>query len=98
MKELGAAEGVPVVDLSALSLALWPRLGVDDTRKCFLFLAAEPSPNYPDGIEDDTHSRAHGGIEVARLIATSLRDRAIPPAADFQRLTSDVADSMIVWP
>jgi lysophospholipase L1-like esterase len=98
MRELAAAKGVKLVDLQALSLALWNKLGVNDTRKCFLFLAAGQSANYPSGVEDNTHFRAHGAIEVARLVATSLSGQKILPAADFQKLTSNIADSAIVWP
>ncbi|MBL7258643.1 rhamnogalacturonan acetylesterase [Paractinoplanes lichenicola] len=98
MKELAAARQVPCIDLTALSLVLWNKLGVNDTRKCFLFLAAGQSPNYPDGIEDNTHFRAHGAIEVARLVATQLKNQGLRPGGDFQRLTSNVADSLIVWP
>jgi lysophospholipase L1-like esterase len=99
MRELAAAKGVKLVDLTALSLALWNKLGVEGTKSCFLFLAAGKSANYPDGVEDNTHFQAHGAIEVARLVATSLSSQAVLPAATFQRLTTaSIPDSLIVWP
>jgi lysophospholipase L1-like esterase len=99
MRELAAAKGTPLVDLSASSLALWNSLGPTGTKTCFLYLNAGESPNYPSGVQDDTHFKAHGAIEVARLVATPLYNQSVLPAADFQRLTTtNLADSLIVWP
>ncbi|WP_051809509.1 rhamnogalacturonan acetylesterase [Actinoplanes subtropicus] len=99
MRELAAAKGTPLVDLSASSLALWNSLGSTGTKTCFLYLNAGESPNYPSGVQDDTHFKAHGAIEVARLVATPLHNQGVLPAADFRRLTTtNLADSLIVWP
>jgi lysophospholipase L1-like esterase len=99
MRELATAKKVPLVDLSASSLALWNKLGVEGTKSCFLFLAAGKSANYPDGVEDNTHFQAHGAIEVARLIGAELLQKAVLPAEDFKQLTNmNIADSKIVWP
>ena len=99
MRELAAAKGTPLVDLSASSPALWNSLGPTGTKTCFLYLNAGESPNYPSGVQDDTHFKAHGAIEVARLVATPLHDKSVLPAADFRRLsTTNLADSLILWP
>jgi lysophospholipase L1-like esterase len=99
MRELAAAKGTPLVDLSASSMALWNTLGPTGTKTCFLYLNAGESPNYPDGVQDDTHFKAHGAIEVARLVATPMHNQGILPAADFHRLTTtSLPDTLIVWP
>jgi lysophospholipase L1-like esterase len=99
MRELAAAKGTPLVDLSASSLALWNALGPEGTKTCFLYLNPGQSPNYPAGVQDDTHFKAHGAIEVARLVANPLKNQGVLPAADFQRLTTaNLPDSLIVWP
>jgi lysophospholipase L1-like esterase len=99
MRELAAATGTPLVDLEASSLALWNTLGPEGTKTCFLYLDPGQSPNYPDGVQDDTHFKAHGAIEVARLVATALHHQCVLPAADFRRLTTaNLPDSLIVWP
>jgi lysophospholipase L1-like esterase len=98
MRELAAAKGVPLIDLTASSTALWNRSGVEGTKKYFLHLSAGPWPNYPDGIEDNTHFQAAGAIEVARLVATALRDQHVLPPGSFRRLTAQVPPSAIVWP
>ena len=99
MRELSAATSTPLVDLSTSSLALWNKLGPEGTKTCFLYLSPGQSPNYPQGVHDDTHFKAHGAIEVARLVATALKNQGVLPAVDFQRLTTaDLPDSLIVWP
>ncbi|WP_232344253.1 hypothetical protein [Actinoplanes awajinensis] len=99
MRQLATAKGVPLVDLSTSSMALWNRLGVEGTKACFLFLTAGQNPNYPAGAADNTHFQAHGAIEVARLIGTALQSQAVLPAAYFKQLTNtSIPDSKIVWP
>ncbi|MEU5262796.1 rhamnogalacturonan acetylesterase [Amycolatopsis sp. NPDC021455] len=98
MRELAAAKRVPLVDLTAASTALWNRAGVEGTKKYFMIFPAGKYPNYPDGSQDNTHFQASGAIEVARLIATALRDQGAVPAADFRQLTATIPTSAIVWP
>jgi pectinesterase len=98
MRQLAAAKGVPLVDLTASSTTLFSRVGVEGTKKYFLHLKAGQSPNYPSGVEDNTHFQASGAIEVARLVATALHDRGVLPPGSFRRLTSVVPPSAIVWP
>ncbi|MEV6824985.1 rhamnogalacturonan acetylesterase [Amycolatopsis sp. NPDC051102] len=98
MRELAAAKRVPLVDLTALSTALWNRAGVEGTKKYFMIFPAGKYPNYPSGSSDNTHFQAAGAIEVARLVATALRDQSAVPAADFRQLTATIPTSAIVWP
>ncbi|WP_238598903.1 rhamnogalacturonan acetylesterase [Saccharothrix sp. ALI-22-I] len=98
MRELAAAKGVPLIDLTASSMALWNREGVEGTKKHFMHLAAGQYPNYPDGIQDNTHFQAFGAIEVARLIATALRNQGALPSTYLRRLTETIPTSAIVWP
>ena len=97
MRQLAAAKGVPLVDLTASSTALFNRAGVDGTKKYFLYVKAG-HPNYPDGVADNTHFQATGAIEVARLVATTLRNQGVLPASSFRQLTAQVPDNAIVWP
>ncbi|MFI5908234.1 rhamnogalacturonan acetylesterase [Dactylosporangium sp. NPDC051541] len=98
MRELAAAKGVPLVDLTASSLALWNQQGVEGTKRYFMILAAGQYPNYPSGIEDNTHFQAYGAIEVARLVATSLNGQGILAAGYWQKLTTSIPTSAVVWP
>jgi lysophospholipase L1-like esterase len=98
MRELAAAKGVPLIDLTASSTALWNRVGVAGTKNYFMILNSGQYPNYPNGSQDNTHFQAFGAIQVARLIATALHNQSVLPSADFQRLTDTVPTTAIVWP
>lgn len=98
MRELAVAKGVPLIDLTASSTALWNRVGVEGSKNYFMIFAAGQYPNYPDGSADNTHFQAFGAIEVARLVATALRNQGVVPSADFRQLTAAIPTSAIVWP
>ncbi|MGW6929244.1 rhamnogalacturonan acetylesterase [Lentzea sp. NPDC054927] len=98
MRQLAAAKDVPLVDLTASSTTLFNRAGVEGTKKYFMHLKAGQHPNYPDGVEDNTHFQATGAIEVARLVATALRDQGVLPSGSFRRLTGQIPANAIVWP
>jgi lysophospholipase L1-like esterase len=98
MRELAAAKGVPLIDLTASSTALWNRVGVEGTKRYFMILKAGQYPNYPNGSQDNTHFQAFGAIEVARLVATALHNQGVLPSADFRRLTDTIPTSAVVWP
>ena len=99
MRQLGAADHVPVIDLTTSSRALWESLGPEGTKDAFLWLDPLENPNYPDGVEDNTHFQAHGAIEVARLIALDLhRQHLLPPGSLVGLRRPLIPDTAIVWP
>lgn len=98
MRELAAREGVPLIDLHALSLAHWERIGAEASKQHFLWLPAGAHPNYPAGVSDNTHFQAHGAIEVARLIAAELHRLRLLPAGSLRRLDDSVPDDRLSWP
>ncbi|MET7682915.1 rhamnogalacturonan acetylesterase [Streptomyces sp. NPDC005423] len=89
MRALAEEEGVALLDIEALSLALWQRLGVEETKVYFNWTATE---------QDNTHFNPPGAIAVARLVAReSARTRVLAPR-DVVRLHQDVPTSWITWP
>ncbi|MFC8144685.1 rhamnogalacturonan acetylesterase [Streptomyces paradoxus] len=89
MRALAAEERVALLDIQALSLALWQRLGVEETKKYFNWTATE---------QDNTHFNPPGAIEVARLVARELlRTRVLGPR-DVRRLDERIPESWITWP
>jgi lysophospholipase L1-like esterase len=96
MRALAAGTGTPLIDLTALSFDLWGKLGPEATKDYFLQLAPGESPNYPDGVADNTHFQAHGAIEVARLVA---QHGCTIPGRDFVALHDpSIPDDSLVWP
>jgi pectinesterase len=98
MRSLGSAARVPVVDLTALSMALWDSLGVEGTKNYFLWQAPGQNPNYPDGVQDNTHFQAHGAIELARIVVRELVRQHILPRPEAVRLDAPVPDDALEWP
>lgn len=89
MRALAEAERVPLLDIEALSLALWQRLGVEETKTYFNWTATE---------QDNTHFNPPGAIAVARLVAGELlRTRVLTPH-DVVRLHDEIPPSWITWP
>ncbi|MEU1043507.1 rhamnogalacturonan acetylesterase [Streptomyces sp. NPDC005551] len=89
MRSLAAEEGVALLDIQALSIALWQRLGVEETKTYFNWTATE---------QDNTHFNPPGAIAVARLVAGELlRHRVVAPR-DVRRLDDEIPGSWITWP
>jgi lysophospholipase L1-like esterase len=89
MRALAREEGVALLDIEALSLALWQRLGVEETKVYFNWTATE---------QDNTHFNPPGATAVARLVAQeSLRTRVLA-RPDVVRLHEDIPASWITWP
>ncbi|MFJ2177835.1 rhamnogalacturonan acetylesterase [Streptomyces sp. NPDC087851] len=97
MRALAAAERVPLLDLQAATLALWQRLGVAESTTYFNWLAPGESPNYPDGVSDNTHFRPRGAVAVARLVARALRDERVLAPREVRRLREEIPESWLTW-
>ncbi|MEU6142073.1 rhamnogalacturonan acetylesterase [Streptomyces sp. NPDC047081] len=89
MRALAQEERVALLDVEALSLALWQELGVEETKVYF---------NWTDTEQDNTHFNPPGAIAVARLVARELlRTRVLAPR-DVIRLHDEIPTSWITWP
>lgn len=89
MRALAREERVALLDIEALSLALWQQLGAEETKKYF---------NWTDTEQDNTHFNPPGAIAVARLVAReSLRTRVLA-RHEVVRLHEEIPTSWITWP
>ncbi|MFK0022174.1 rhamnogalacturonan acetylesterase [Streptomyces sp. NPDC090798] len=89
VRALAEEEHVALLDIQALSIALWQRLGVEETKKYFNWTATE---------QDNTHFNPPGAIAVARLVAAELLHRRVLAHRDVRRLDEEVPESWITWP
>ncbi|MGW2828998.1 rhamnogalacturonan acetylesterase [Streptomyces sp. NPDC001286] len=89
MRALARQERVPLLDIEALSLALWQSLGVEATKTYF---------NWTDTEQDNTHFNPPGAIAVARLVAQELLRTRVLARHDVIRLHESVPTSWITWP
>lgn len=70
------------IDINEKSRKLFSSLGEDGTKKLFLILDKGVSPNYPDGIIDNTHLQTEGALTMGKLVIEGLREKSVP-LADF---------------
>ncbi|MGV9282379.1 rhamnogalacturonan acetylesterase [Streptomyces sp. NPDC003730] len=89
MRALARREGVALLDVQALSLALWQRLGAEATKAYFNWTATE---------QDNTHFNPPGAIAVARLVARELLRARVLAHRDVRRLHEEIPESWIDWP
>ncbi|KOV69751.1 rhamnogalacturonan acetylesterase [Streptomyces sp. MMG1121] len=89
MRALARQEGVALLGIEALSLALWQRLGAEATKTYFNRTATE---------QDNTHFNPPGAIAVARLVARELLRTRVLARPDVVRLHEDIPASWITWP
>jgi lysophospholipase L1-like esterase len=68
---------VPLIDMHRSSEKLIVKYGVEDSRRLFLQLKAGENPNYPNGIEDNTHFSPLGAEEMAKLAVAEITESKI---------------------
>lgn len=76
-RETGAA----LVDMQQASEAVLRDAGEEGSKPLFLILAPGEHPNYPDGLDDNTHVSPLGASVMARLAAEGIRDAGLDLAA-----------------
>lgn len=64
---------VPLIDMHRKSEAVIKALGVEGSRALFLQLKPDENPNYPKGVEDNTHFVPKGAEEMAKLVIEGIR-------------------------
>lgn len=68
---------VALIDMHRKSEAILKNYGAENSRKLFLQLKAGENPNYPNGIEDNTHFNPTGAEEMAKLAVEGIREQKI---------------------
>ena len=96
MKEVAESEGVCFIDVQAATLKWWDYLGIEGTKKMFNHLEAGESPNYPNGVQDDTHLNTNGATKIAQLIAHEIGKLNLPISADCAKIVSPIPAEALV--
>lgn len=65
---------VPLIDMHRKSEYVIKKYGVEGSRALFLQLKPGESPNYPNGIEDNTHFRPAGADEMAKIAIDGVKE------------------------
>lgn len=77
VREVAAGLRVPLVDMHRMSERLLVGYGPEGSRKLFLQLKAGESPNYPNGVEDNTHFNPLGAELMAGLAVEGIREQKL---------------------
>lgn len=78
VKELCDELDVPFIDLTSLSEEYYVKLGMEESKRLFLFLKPGESANYPEGTEDNTHFNENGAYEIAGLVVQGMKQINLP--------------------
>ena len=81
VRQVGAEESVPVIDLNAMSLKLYAALGPEKSTRAFAHYPANTFPGQDKPLRDDTHHNTYGGYELARCVVEGIR-AAVPALAN----------------
>ncbi|MGF7049540.1 lysophospholipase L1-like esterase [Paenibacillus sp. DS2015] len=77
MMKLAVDRQVPLIDLGRMSKELLEQLGLEPSKKLFLWFAQGEHPNYPEGVQDDTHFSQFGAHEIAKWMVYKLQELGI---------------------
>lgn len=75
---------VALIDLLARSEAILREAGDEGSKSLFLWLRADEYPNYPGGLEDNTHFSPAGARRMAKAVADGLRELDLPLKESLQ--------------
>lgn len=78
MREIAKEENVDLIDLNALSKALFEAMGPEAAKKAFVHYPANSYPNQPNSLADDTHFNTYGAYELAQCVVKSIVDQNLP--------------------
>ncbi len=73
VRQVGAEEKAPVIDLNAMSLKLYAALGPEKSKQAFVHYPANTFPGQTKALEDNTHHNAFGGYELARCVVEGIK-------------------------
>lgn len=85
VRDVASALQVPLIDMEERSTAILSAAGEEGSKSLFLWLQPDQSPNYPKGIEDNTHFSPAGALRMAEAVADGLRGLDLPLEASLQR-------------
>jgi len=80
VRAVAAAERVPLIDMHRASEKVLREYGDEASRKLFLQLRPGENPNYPNGVEDNTHFNPVGAKIMCDLAVEGVREQKLPIA------------------
>lgn len=81
VRGVAAEYKTPLIDMHRKSAEILERFGAEASKALFLQLKPQENPNYPNGIEDNTHFSPLGAHAMAELAVSGIREAKLPLAA-----------------
>jgi len=72
VKAVANTHHVPMIDLHQKSKQLIVELGLEDSKKLFLWVEPKQYPRFPHGKEDNTHFSEYGAIQISSLVVEEI--------------------------
>ncbi|WP_462413054.1 pectinesterase family protein [Neobacillus sp. Marseille-QA0830] len=76
VRQLAAAEDVPLIDLFEKSKLLYEQVGAEAAKQFFAWYELEPEKRDPK--VDDTHFSAYGATKIAELVIEGMNELGLP--------------------
>lgn len=73
MKAVAEREGVPVIDLNAMTKTFFETLGYEGSKRALVFYPAGTYPNQTKELADNTHFNPYGAYEIAKMVVEGLK-------------------------
>lgn len=74
-RRVAAEQKVALIDMHRMSEKVLVKYGPEESRKLFLQLKAGENPNYPQGVDDNTHFSPLGADIMAALAVDGFREQ-----------------------
>jgi lysophospholipase L1-like esterase len=86
VRVVAAEYKVAMIDMHRKSEGIIKQYGVEESRKLFLQLKPDENPNYPKGIEDNTHFSPLGAKIMAGLAVDGIREQKLALARYLKKI------------
>lgn len=97
VRAVAAETRVALIDMHRESERVLKQYGPEESKKLFLQLAPGENPNYPKGIDDNTHFSPAGADVMARLVVAAIRDLKLGLAKYLKPNDSAHHRAAITW-
>lgn len=87
-RRVAAEQKVALIDMHRASEKVLVKYGPEESRKLFLQLKEGENPNYPKGVEDNTHFSPLGADVMAALAVEGFRERKLGLAKLLKKTTT----------
>ena len=84
VRAIATEQDVPLIDMHKSSAEVVASFGADSSAKLFLQVEPGETPNFPEGVHDNTHFRPLGAELMARLAVDAIRSLHLPLAAHLK--------------